>query len=92
VPGPTVRTEEQERDYLRRSTGSYHHPVGTCRLGTDERAVVDVDLRVRGIEGLRVVDASVMPSIPAANTHATVLAIAERAAAIIRGHDRKSHG
>jgi choline dehydrogenase-like flavoprotein len=90
-PGPTVRTEEQERDYLRRSTGSYHHPVGTCRLGTDERAVTDVELRVRGIEGLRVADASVMPSIPAANTNATVLAIAERAAAIIRGHDRVLH-
>jgi choline dehydrogenase len=91
LPGPSVRTEEQERDYLRRSTGSYHHPVGTCRLGTDERAVTDVELRVRGIEALRVADASVMPSIPAANTNATVLAIAERAAAIIRGHDRVAH-
>lgn len=90
LPGATVRTEEQERVYLRHSTGSYHHPVGTCRLGTDERSVTDVELRVRGIEGLRVADASVIPSIPAANTNATVLAIAERAAAIIRGHDRVS--
>jgi choline dehydrogenase len=87
-PGPTVRTEEQERDYLRRSTGSYSHAVGTCRLGVDERAVTDLQLRVRGIDGLRVADASVMPSIPGAGTNAAVFAIAERAAAIIAGHDR----
>jgi choline dehydrogenase len=84
-PGSMVRTEAQERDYLRRSTGTYNHPVGTCRLGNDERAVTDLELRVRGIDGLRVADASVMPSIPGANTNATVLAIAERAAAMIRG-------
>ena len=87
-PGPAVQTEAQERDYLRRSTGSYSHPVGTCRLGVDERAVTDLELRVRGVDGLRVADASVMPSIPAAPTNATVLAIAERAAAIIAGNDR----
>ena len=68
--------------------GTYFHPVGTCKLGTDPDAVVDLQLRVHGVEGLRVVDASVMPSLPAANTNATVLAIAERAAAIITGHDR----
>jgi choline dehydrogenase len=85
-PGPAVRTEIQERDYLRRSTGSYSHPVGTCRLGNDERAVTDLELRVRGVDGLRIADASVMPSIPAAPTNATVLAIAERAAAIIAGN------
>jgi choline dehydrogenase len=84
-PGPTVRTDAQERDYLRRTTGTYNHPVGTCRLGVDERAVTDLELRVRGIDGLRVADASVMPSIPGANTNATVLAIAERAAAMVRG-------
>ena len=88
LPGPSVRTEAQERAYLRRSSGTYFHPVGTCRLGIDERAVTDLELRVRGIDGLRVVDASVMPSIPGANTNATVLAIAERAAAIIAGRDR----
>jgi len=82
-PGPSVRTDAQARDYLRRSTGSYSHPVGTCRLGTDQRAVTDLELRVRGIDRLRVVDASVMPSIPAANTNATVLAIAERATTLI---------
>src|SRR5262252_3971252 len=88
IPGPAVRTEAQERDYLRRSTGSYFHPVGTCRLGIDDRAVTDLELRVRGIDGLRVADASVMPSIPGAGTNATVLAIAERAASIIVGSDR----
>jgi choline dehydrogenase len=57
--------------------------VGTCRIGTDEHAVVDPALRVKGVEGLRIADASVMPMIPSANTNATVLAIAERAAALI---------
>ncbi|MFE2546354.1 GMC oxidoreductase [Actinacidiphila glaucinigra] len=62
---------------------SYFHPVGTCRLGTDEGAVVDEELRVRGIEGLRVADASVMPSIVSGNTSATVYAVAERAAEFV---------
>jgi choline dehydrogenase len=84
-PGAGVETGDQ----LRRSgsVGTYFHPVGTCKLGTDPDAVVDLQLRVHGVDGLRVVDASVMPSLPAANTNATVLAIAERAAAIINGHD-----
>jgi len=64
---------------------SYYHPVGTCRMGTDEGAVVDPDLRVRGVAGLRVADASVMPLIPNAHPHATVVAIAERASALITG-------
>ena len=85
-PGAAVQTGDQ----LQRSgsVGTYFHPVGTCKLGTGPDAVVDLQLRVHGVEGLRVVDASVMPSLPAANTNATVLAIAERAAAIITGHDR----
>jgi choline dehydrogenase len=82
-----VDDAEELRAFLRRSVGPYFHAVGTCRLGTDTGAVVDLQLRVRGIDGLRVADASVMPSIPGANTNATVLAIAERAAAIITGHD-----
>jgi choline dehydrogenase len=84
-PGVAVQTGNE----LRRSgsVGTYFHPVGTCKLGTDPDAVVDLQLRVRGVEGLRVADASVMPSLPAANTNATVLAIAERAAAIIADHD-----
>ncbi|MFC0548690.1 GMC family oxidoreductase [Kutzneria chonburiensis] len=71
--------------YLKASLGTYYHYVGTCRIGTDDLAVVDTDLTVHGVAGLRVADASVMPSIPSANTNATVLAIAERAAALIAG-------
>jgi choline dehydrogenase len=84
-PGAAVQTGDQ----LQRSgsVGTYFHPVGTCKLGTGPDTVVDVQLRVHGVDGLRVADASVMPSLPAANTNATVLAIAERAAAIITGHD-----
>jgi len=82
-PGPDVRTDADVRDYVRHAVGSYYHPVGTCRLGQDERAVVDLELRVQGIDGLRVADASVMPAIPNAHPHATVLAIAERAADLI---------
>jgi choline dehydrogenase len=83
LPGPDVRDETGLRDYLRRELDGYNHAVGTCRIGTDEAAVVDPQLRVRGIDRLRVADASVMPTIPGANTHATVLAIAERAATLI---------
>jgi choline dehydrogenase len=71
--------------YLRDTVSSYYHAAGTCRIGHDGTAVVDSELRVHGIEGLRVADASVMPSIVSANTNATVLAIAERAAALVRG-------
>jgi choline dehydrogenase len=85
-PGPDVRTDADVRDYVRHTVHSYYHPVGTCRLGQDDRAVVDVQLRVRGIDGLRVADASVMPGIPNAHPHATVLAIAERAADLITSH------
>jgi choline dehydrogenase-like flavoprotein len=87
LPGAAVTTADRQRDYLRRSVGTYWHPVGTCRIGTDPATVTDPQLRVHGIDGLRVADASVMPSIPAANTNATVLAIAERAADLIAGHD-----
>jgi choline dehydrogenase len=87
LPGAAVTTAGQQRDFLRRATGAYWHPTGTCRIGTDPASVTDPQLRVHGINGLRVADASVMPSIPAANTNATVLAIAERAADLITGQD-----
>jgi choline dehydrogenase len=84
-PGPDVRTSAGLRDYIRRAVGSYYHPAGTCRMGSDAAAVTDPQLRVRGVSGLRVADASVMPVIPNANPNATVLAIAERAAELIAG-------
>ncbi|MCZ0984539.1 GMC family oxidoreductase [Streptomyces diastatochromogenes] len=83
LPGPAVHVKSELRDYLHRDTDSYQHAVGTCRFGTDPDAVLDGELHVHGIDGLRVADASVMPTIPGANTHATVLAIAERAAALV---------
>jgi choline dehydrogenase len=90
-PGPEARSGEL-RDWIRRTVGSYYHPAGTCQIGPrpDDGAVTDPELRVHGIDGLRVADASVMPVIPNAHPHATVLAIAERAADLIAGR-RLSH-
>jgi choline dehydrogenase len=84
-PGPDVADTASVREYLKRSLLVYFHYAGTCRVGTDEMAVVDLHLRVRGIERLRVADASIMPSPVSANTNATVYAIAERAAELIAG-------
>jgi choline dehydrogenase len=82
-----LQSDDELRDYVRRSVTTYFHLTGTCGMGTGEMAVVDPRLRVRGVDGLRVADASVMPSIVSANTNATVLAIAERAAAWLTGRD-----
>jgi choline dehydrogenase len=84
-PGVGVSTRPGLREYIRGTVGSYYHPAGTCRMGpeTDAGTVVDLELRVRGISGLRVADASVIPVIPNAPLNATVLAIAEKAAALI---------
>jgi choline dehydrogenase len=81
--GVDTADDDARRSYIRATASTYFHPVGTCRIGTDQRAVVDPFLRVQGVEALRVVDASVMPAIVCANTNATVLAIAEKAAALI---------
>jgi choline dehydrogenase len=70
--------------YLRDNVRVTQHPVGTCTMGTTNDAVVDPRLRVRGIEGLRVVDASIMPTVPGANTNAAVIMIAEKAADMIQ--------
>lgn len=83
-PGTLGGVPEGRSAYIRLGYESQQHPVGTCRIGTSPTDVVDPELRVHGISGLRVVDASVMPSVPAANPHATVLAIAEKAADLIR--------
>jgi len=86
-PSAGVRTRAGLRAWIRGTVASYYHPAGTCRMGpeADAGAVVDPQLRVRGITGLRVADASVIPVIPNAPLHATVLAIAEKAASLITG-------
>ena len=84
-PGPGVRDRAGMVEYLRANTSGDFHLTSSCRMGSDRMAVVDTELRVHGIEGLRVVDASVMPSIVSANTNATTIMIAERAADMISG-------
>jgi len=83
APGPATWDVASVRAYIRATVSSYHHPAGTCRMGTGSDAVTDPQLRVHGITGLRVADASVMPLLPNAHPHATVLAIAEKAADLI---------
>jgi choline dehydrogenase-like flavoprotein len=85
-PGPAVSDDAEDlAASLRERVELIYHPVGTCRMGSDAGAVVDPSLRVRGIDRLRVVDASVMPLIPGGNTNAPTIMIAERAADLIRG-------
>jgi choline dehydrogenase len=83
APGEGVKTDEDIAHYLKRGVETLYHPVGTCKMGTDADAVVDPTLRVRGIERLRVVDASIMPTIPGGNTQAPTLMIAEKASTMI---------
>jgi len=82
-PGPDIQDDAGLRAYVRASVDTDWHPAGTCRMGTDDLAVVDLELRVRGVEGLRVADASIIPVIPSTNINAAVVAIAERAADLI---------
>jgi choline dehydrogenase len=83
APGPDIDDDAALREYVKSTFTPYFHPVGTCAIGDTPSSVVDSDLRVHGIRGLRIADASVMPSIPSNNTAATVYAIAERAADLI---------
>ena len=84
LPGDSVRSDDDLRSYLRVSGFTGKHPSGTCRMGVDGDAVVDPQLRVRGVDGLRVVDASVMPVISSGNTNAPTIMIAERAADLVK--------
>ncbi|GGJ28158.1 GMC oxidoreductase [Streptomyces brasiliensis] len=83
VPGAGVHDDATLRAHAEAAMESYFHPVGTCRMGSDDMSVVDGDLRVHGFSGLRIADASVMPSIVSGNIDATVYALAERAADLI---------
>ncbi|GLH80911.1 alcohol dehydrogenase [Bradyrhizobium sp. SSBR45G] len=85
APGDAVASKAALWDFARTTGGTVFHPVGTCRIGADDRAVLDPNLRVRGVDRLRVIDASVMPQITSANTNATSLMIGERGAALVDG-------
>lgn len=84
-PGKTSETDQQLDQHIRQTCAIVHHPTSSCRMGSDAGAVVDWDLKVRGVEALRVVDASICPTLPAGNTNAVVVMIAEKAADLIIG-------
>ena len=82
-----ARTDEEIEAYLRRAAITAHHPAGTCKMGTDSQAVLDPQLRVRGVENLRVVDASAMPDMVGAHINACVIMMADKASDMIRGRE-----
>jgi len=82
-PGPDCRSDEEIDEHIRNTSITVHHPAGTCRMGADPDSVVDPELRLRGIDGLRVVDASVMPDLVCGNINAAVIMIAEKASDLI---------
>ena len=85
LPGPDCTTRQQRLQFLERAAYTHHHPVGTCRMGGDGDAVVGPDLKLRGAEGLYIVDASVIPRITSGPPHAAIIALAERASDLIAG-------
>jgi choline dehydrogenase len=85
-PGAAVEGDAALDVFIRETANTMYHPVGTCRMGIDEAAVVDGELKVRGVAGLRVIDASVMPTVPGGHTNAPTIMIAEKAADLLRGH------
>jgi len=85
VPGPTCRSDAEIDAFVRRTAITAHHPCATCAMGPGEDAVLDPTLRVRGVEGLRVADASAMPDLVSGNINACVLMIAEKAADLVLG-------
>ncbi|MEI8719735.1 GMC family oxidoreductase [Mesorhizobium sp. ISC11] len=89
-PGPKCESDEEIDEHIRKTSITVHHPAGTCRMGVDAASVVDPELRVRGIAGLRVVDASVMPDLVCGNINAAVIMIAEKAADLIGSRAQQS--
>jgi len=85
-PGPSVKTRADYEACARANARSSYHPVGTCKIGTDAMSVVDLSCRVHGIDGLRVCDSSIMPAVVSSNTNAPTIAMAEKAADLIRGN------
>ncbi|HJL51710.1 MAG TPA: GMC oxidoreductase, partial [Arenicellales bacterium] len=84
-PAPEITSDRELANYVRATADTDYHPSGTCKMGSDDQAVVDSELRVHGIDGLRVVDASVMPTIVSGNLNAPTQMIAERAADYLLG-------
>src|SRR6185295_7057923 len=85
LPGAKVRSDDDWHEYIRATAATVHHLAGSCRMGSDDSAVVTPDLKVRGIEGLRVADASIFPKLMGGNTNAPVVMVAEKAADMILG-------
>jgi choline dehydrogenase len=83
APGAVLQKDDEMLDWVRHNAETTYHPVGTCKMGTDPMAVVDNRLRVRGIQGLRVADASIMPTLTSGNTNAPSIMIGEKASSLV---------
>ena len=83
-PGKEVESDDEILDWIRQNSQTAYHPIGTCRMGQGANAVVDDQLRVHGLQGLRVADASIFPTMPSGNTNAPSILVGERAADLLR--------
>ncbi|HEY9657912.1 MAG TPA: GMC oxidoreductase, partial [Allocoleopsis sp.] len=90
APGTEISSDAAIATYIRQSANTFWHPAGTCKMGIDPMAVVDPELRVYGVEGLRVVDASIMPTVTTGNTNAPTIMIGEKAADLIKATKHSS--